>query len=159
MIPIRLDRLRELHAEAVRRRIKYSLGAKAPSLDAPLKSIRAIDCSGYVRLLLHQASGSVWVLPDGSVQQREWAAKAGLHKLAQYADVEYAAEDGSRLFLCFLAPGAIHKGAAGHVWLCLSDGHAMRTIESRGGKGPSSRAWDSAVLAQHCSAAWELPAE
>lgn len=152
-----LSVLQEMHDACVRRRVKYVLGAKAP-LGASVKSITAIDCSGFVRWVLYGASGRELKLPDGSWHQAVWCDKH-LRKLAQYSDVHYAAEDPSRLFIAYLPPNAIRKNSAGHIWLVRSDGQRMRTYESRGGKGPSSRVWDAPVLLKHATGAWEVPAK
>jgi cell wall-associated NlpC family hydrolase len=148
MTPIDLSVL-EATFRSMAGRVRYLMGAKAPSIDCDPARITRLDCSGWVRYAIHRAGGPT--LPDGSVQQREWAVAHGLRRLAHYSDVHYTADDPDRLFLCFLAPNA---GKAGHVWLV----RAGRTMESCGGRGVCSRSWDTAVLALNADAAYELPA-
>lgn len=142
--------------EAVHRnmagRVRYGMGCKAPALDCDSHEITRIDCSGYVRYVLARATSQRLILPDGSWEQRAWC-ETRLRQLARYADVAYAKEDPSRLFIAFIEPGAIGPGKAGHVWLVL----AGRTLESYGGVGVGSRPWDAWTLKRYASAAYELP--
>ncbi len=133
--------------------VKYRLGAKC-SLSAKPNEIREIDCSGFARLILSRATDGKLVIPDGSWNQREWCEKAGLRKLKKYSDVQYAAKDPKRLFICFVKPVVIGKVVvkAGHVWF-VSCGV---TIESRGGAGVSSRYWNQAFARLRGAVAFEL---
>jgi len=133
-------------------RVKYELGSKATNLSADSHTIDKIDCSGFVRFALYRATNGKLKIPDGSWYQRQWCEK-NLRRLSKYSDVAYAAKDPSRLFICFIEPGATGKGQAGHVWLV----RAGKTMESHGGKGVNSRAWDYKTLKNYCSAAYELP--
>jgi len=133
--------LKELH-EKCAGRVRYKLGAKA-SLSAQSSDITHIDCSGYVRWILARASRQTLLLPDGSQNQREWVVRQaadgeGWKALQRYSDVQYAAQDPSRLFVAFLWPNP-GKAWPRHVWLV----HKGRTIESAGGgmKGVGSQDW------------------
>jgi hypothetical protein len=141
---------------ALRGQAKYGFGSKAPNLNGSLDRIRAIDCSGFARLAIYRATGGRAAVPDGSVNQREWAERLGLHKLQKYSDVQYAADDASRLFLCFIAPlvvaGVTLK--AGHVWFV----HCGKTIESSTPtRGVGTRHWNQLVFRVRRAVAFELP--
>jgi len=117
--------------------VKYGLGSKAKSLNAKPSEYRdqnggkAIDCSGFVRYLLH----FVFALdiPDGSVNQRDWIKANGFKKCAP-SDV--GNKDGA-VRIAFLPPiPGVRK--VGHVMLVVNG----ETCESHGGKGPNMRAWN-----------------
>ena len=132
-------------------RVKYQLGAKAPYLACDTSLIHAIDCSGEVRYLTAKSTNQQTIMPDGSFYQRLWCEQQQLHKLAQYSDVQYAANDPSRLFICFIEPNA-HE-SIGHVFFVC----AGVTYESHGGVGVGSRPWDTPVLLNNASEAYEFP--
>lgn len=115
-------------------RVKYKLGAKAPSLDCDSAAIQQIDCSGFVRWILHRAAGID--LPDGSQNQLAWARK-NLRQLASYSDVHYADGDDTRLFIAFLSPKP-GKEWPRHVWLIWKG----KTLESRSKAGVSGQPWE-----------------
>jgi hypothetical protein len=152
MKPVDIKKL--LHTfDAMKGRVTYKLGAKAPSLMSLPKEIRRIDCSGLVRYAVYQAAGST--IPDGSWIQREYCEQQGFRQLKKYSDVQYAKDDGSRLFLCFIKPivvgGIVIK--AGHVWFVYKG----RTLESWGGPGVDSRHWNQTVFRLRKAVAFELP--
>lgn len=118
-------------------RVKYKLGAKVP-LGVDTNDIQRIDCSGWSRYHLHRASGVE--MPDGSQVQLGWARK-NLRKLASYSDVQYAKDDGSRLFIAFLSPKPGDDWPR-HVWFV----YMGKTMESYATGGVNSRAWNSRVL-------------
>lgn len=124
--------------------IKYGFGSKAALTVAP-ESIKAIDCSGFVRYLLFHASSERIKMPDGSWIQNDWCKKQ------KFAEVDY--EDAScqdnLLRIAFLPPA---KGHAGHVWLI----HGGKTMESHGGVGPSRRSWNTPVLYKGVTDCYEL---
>lgn len=130
----------------------YLLGAK-PELDVEPNTVKVSDCSGFVRLAVYKASGAAIELPEGSVTQREWCEQNGLHKLDQYSDVQYASSDDHRLFICFIVANETEK--IGHVWFVRSG----VTMECYGGHGVGSRAWDTAILKDNASYAFELVTE
>lgn len=147
---VNIPLLLELH-EKCAGRVKYKLGAKAPSLAADSNAITRIDCSGYVRWLIARASSPRIILPDGSQQQLAWCDAMEWHELAAYSDVQYAAEDPSRLFIAFLSPKP-GKAWPRHVVLVRSG----MTMESCGSAGVTSRPWDHRAIrgSQRC---FEVP--
>jgi len=127
-------------------RVKYLLGAKVP-LDFKSEQIKKIDCSGWVRWLIHLICGIK--LPDGSQNQLSYC-KSHFRQLAKYSDVLYAAEDSSRLFIAFLSPKPGQEWPR-HVWLIWKG----RTVESAGGKGVCQRDWNTGIL-KNCVACFEV---
>jgi hypothetical protein len=132
--------------------VAYRFGAKPPRLSTPADSLLFLDCSAYVRIQIYHATRGGETFPDGSVNQRDECKKLGLYQLARYSDVQYAAHDSSRLFICFVAP---MPRIAGHVWFVL----AGKTYESRGGAGVSSRRWNLTFARLRKAVAFELPTE
>lgn len=135
--------------ERTRGRVTYKLGAKPP-LGSDSSAFSESDCSGFVRWALDRAG---YRIPDGSQTEWDWCEKAGLHQV-RYLDAErFAGKDTRRLFIAFEAAHPI-----GHVWLGVSDGKHMRTIECHGGtvhRGVDSRPWSA--LAGIAAACYELP--
>jgi cell wall-associated NlpC family hydrolase len=122
-------------------RVKYKMGAKARLGDTPMKDFVYIDCSGFVRWLLHIASGVR--MPDGSYNQRKWCEQQGF-AVNPYRKV--AGLKDNRLRIAFIDAS---KGKAGHVWLIVNG----KTIESYGGHGVGRRRWNSLGLylkAKYC---------
>ncbi len=160
MIPkIDLSVIEKLHAQCERRGVGYGLGAKADHLSDGPDKFSHIDCSGYIRVLLFHATNGALVIPDGSQNQREWAEK-NLNQVGRYVDAA-SYMTGNRLFICFIKPHANGCGAVGHVWL-LRDadtgiGVRAETVESHGGHGPNSRAWNTGVLIREVYSVFELP--
>lgn len=109
---------------------KYKLGAKASSIDAQFADIRAIDCSGFTRLIVRRCGGPV--IPDGSAMQLNWLVDNHFKP----SSVEYAKlhDDILRMFVLPQQPG---KGVGRHVGFVLNG----MTYESYGGHGPGSRPW------------------
>ena len=132
-------------------RVKSQLGAKAPFLSCDTSVIHAIDCSGFSRYAVAKSTKQQTIIPDGSFYQRLWCEQQGLHKLSQYSDVQYAASDPSRVFICFIEPNS-HE-SIGHVFFVC----AGVTYESHGGIGVDSRAWDTQVLKDNTSETFEFP--
>ena len=120
-------------------RCPYGFGSKWGLSLASLQNFigTRVDCSGFVRFLLFRASGGKIQLPDGSYVQKDYCKKQGFRRLKSYADVQYAARDSSRMFLCFMSP---IPGIAGHVWIV----YLGQTYESCGRNnriGVSSQDW------------------
>lgn len=96
---------------------------------------RYVDCSGFTRWALFHASNRELVIPDGSVNQREWCQHVGFKRSTPDA---CAAEDGA-VRIAFLTPdGAVRAGMSAeerHVMLVTGG----LTMESHGGKGPDRR--------------------
>ncbi len=136
--------------------VGYKFGAKPRTLGMDLTELYRIDCSGFFRLALYRATSPATTAPDGSSNQREWCERLGLRQLHKYSDVQYAANDPSRIFACFLAP-LIVGGVTlkpGHVWFV----HQGKTLESRGATiGVSSRHWNKTVFRIRRAVAFELP--
>lgn len=115
----------------VARGVSYGLGAKADSggrdLIAYPPKYDHIDCSGWVRAALAWASGVI--IPDGSVNQREWCEAKGL-KRSNYAAL---LRSDNIVRIAFIRAGKVEK--IGHVYLCYN----KQTMESYGGHGPGMR--------------------
>jgi len=124
--------------------ISYGFGIKA-NLHVQPEDIKSIDCSGFVRYLLYNATYSALKMPDGSWMQHDWCQKS-LFEAVNYATADRC--DGW-LRIAFLPPKAGH---AGHVWLVQNGA----TIESHGGKGPDRRPWDTTILKSQVTACYKL---
>lgn len=136
-LSVDLDLLRTLHSRMVVEGDQYGFGDKIP-ITADSSEVRGkdVDCSGYVRWLLHQASGEQFDIGDGSWLQHDLIEGLGCKR----STVQAANLKDGALRIAFLAPGALGKGKPGHVALVLND----QTMESHSGTGPDSRPWDSA---------------
>jgi LysM repeat protein len=112
--------------------VTYELGAKA-RMSADPSSIRKIDCSGYVRFVLYNASnGRVDCSPNGGTWwQEKWCNDNRLAS-SPYDQNGAGASDG-KLRIAFKKSGGI-----GHVWL-LHNGY---TYESYGGHGVGRKVWN-----------------
>lgn len=161
MSKVNLAELKKIHAQAERHGIGYGLGAKAPALSSSAESIDRIDCSGYVRWLLFQASNGTLKIPDGSQNQRAWAEQ-NLRQVDKYADAARYMT-GTRLFIAFIKPFTNGCGKVGHVWL-LADGDPgagvdAETIESCSARGVCSRRWNTGTLMREVYSVFEVPTE
>lgn len=148
VIDIDADLLVELSHRTVQPGNQYRLGGKAPRLTADSATIRGlgIDCSGYVRWILHRATGDELVIPDGSVQQADWAQEIGLKR----STVEAGLLLDGVVRLAQLSPSASRSGV-GHIVLILNG----QTIESHGSAGPNRRPWTGEGYQALCSV-WAL---
>lgn len=127
--------LRDCVARCRTKHVSYGLGSKAPSLTAlPGKDFLRIDCSGFVRWAVYQASYNKLKMPDGSVVQHDWVRKQG-YKVSDIASGKL--KDG-RVRIAFMSPA--DGGGVGHVALILNGW----TLESHGGGGPNRREWTGA---------------
>jgi cell wall-associated NlpC family hydrolase len=109
--------------------VKYRFGAKFESISEPHPMGHCVDCSGYTRwLVLHGSNGEL-LLPDGSVNQHAFVLQKGF-PIREYSKALLNRSDA--VYICFFRPAA---RLASHVWLL----HNGRTMESRWGKGISSR--------------------
>lgn len=133
-VDIDVKLLLDLSRRAMQPGDQYRLGGKAPKLTADSATIRGlgIDCSGYVRWILHRATGDELVMPDGSVQQGDWAESTGFKRSS--VDACLLADGVVRL--AQLSP-AVSRSGIGHIALI----HDGQTIESSGGSGPTRREW------------------
>lgn len=127
----------------------YELGAKWP-LGAPPEDVRtrAVDCSGFIRWLIHAAGGPE--LPHGSYNQWQYVRDVLQWRPVNYADLRYTVQDGGRAFIAFKAPG---RKRHGHVWVV----YRGATMESYAKGGVWSRGY--AQLARSASACYEIPCE
>lgn len=170
--PVDLDKLERVFAELDLRGVQYGLGAKAEgstykgrrynkrssgNLSTAPNTIDNLDCSGWTRYGLFQATNGKLVIPDGSQAQREWCENNGLHKV-NYPDANRYMTD-RRLFIAFIKPFTNGCGEVGHVWLLTQydKDSAADTMESYGGHGIGSRRWDYPVLRRQVFSCYELP--
>jgi hypothetical protein len=161
---IDINALERDFAQLQRRGVVYGYGAKAPGLDCDLARIKAIDCSGYARLALYRATAGELIIPDGSQMQRsffEVASRGGAVRQVNYADAARHITD-SRLFIAFIKPFTHGCGPVGHVWLLSkyddgNNGTLAGTLESHGGGGINSRAWNNRTLLREVYSCFELP--
>lgn len=116
-------------------RVTYGLGKKIPSdSSAPGSGFTKVDCSGFVRAVIRRSTDPRYTaFPDGSVVQHDWVKAKGFAR-GTIADGKLA--DG-KIRIAFLAPQDV-PSRIGHVVLIRN---AM-TVESHGGVGPNSRAFD-----------------
>ena len=126
--------------------VSYEMNAKASPLDLDPAKIKKLDCSGFVQYVLYNATSKSAFLKSGSWYQNQWCIAQKLEKVA-YSTANQS--DGWLRLGYFPAP---KKGQYGHIWLIL-DG---RTLESHGGKGPNSRAWDTNVLKNSVTACYKV---
>ena len=122
-------------------RVTYKLGKKVPHHGAvPGLDFTQIDCSGFVREAIRLATDPMVKFPDGSVVQREWVQRWN------YAagSVDDGNKTDGRVRIAFLRPQDSEKGV-GHVVLLLNG----RTLESHGGVGPDSQAWNKLSWRRH----------
>lgn len=163
MIPlINLQKLEDVFSQLDIRGVAYGLGAKAPSLDCQPSRIRRIDCSGWVRYGLFQATNGQLTIPDGSWNQREWCEemtrRGAIRQIANYADTNRYITN-KRLFIAFIKPFTNGCGKVGHVWFVSqydADSDAD-TMESHGGVGINSRPWNTRTLRNQVFSVYELP--
>lgn len=133
ILSVDLELLVEIHKNADIDGNQYGLGRKISLSVSPEDAVgRSVDCSGWVRYLLYHASGKLFVLTDGSVQQHDQIRELGFKKSTPQSAKRH---DGA-LRIAFL-PRSASASKIGHVALIL-DG---QTLESHGGTGPDSRAW------------------
>lgn len=115
-------------------RVTYGLGAKVPFLNAvPGRDFTKVDCSGFVREAIREATTPTLAFPDGSVVQHDWVDGQRFQKCT----VNDGKLDDGMMRIAFLRPQDVSSGI-GHVVLIL----AGKTLESHGGTGPDSRPWD-----------------
>jgi len=124
-------------ANGINAGIKYKLGAKVSPLSSAIARISEVDCSGFVRWAIFQVCGTI--IPDGSVNQHQWADIQGLKK----STVNDAKNKDNFLRIAFLRPQGDEPG---HVML-IANG---LTCESHGGKGIDRRPWGSCSWMGNC---------
>jgi hypothetical protein len=115
-------------------RVTYGLGKKVPFLNAvPGRDFTQVDCSGFVREAVREATTPTLAFPDGSVVQHDWVQAQQFQKCS-VADGKL---DDGMMRIAFLRPQDVSSGI-GHVVLIV----AGKTLESHGGTGPDTRPWD-----------------
>jgi hypothetical protein len=159
-VAFNLDKALAILGLMERQGVSYGLGCKAVPLAASPPTYarpdgsrcEQIDCSGFHRYVLYHAAGGV-TAPDGSFTQCEWYDAQGFKR----HDVP---GPNSAVYLQGMAPGYVYAcfcktGARGetigHTWFCAFINGGWWTLESHGGKGPSSRPHDTPVLARICT--------
>ncbi len=60
--------------------VKYRFGAKFAEPKRLQPPERYVDCSGYIRWLVYHGSGRIFMLVDGSVNQRQMLEMEGFPK-------------------------------------------------------------------------------
>lgn len=151
---ISINTLMEIFRRLLNNGVYYSLGAKASSLTCDSHSIQALDCSGFTRYTAAKASDQKFILPDGSQNQHEFCH--GKFEKCSYRDAAIQ-KNPDKLFICFISPTPERE--IGHVWFL----HKGITVESHGGKGVDSRAWNTPIehgtytLETACSGCYLLP--
>lgn len=151
MINIQREWILELCSYLMDGHIKYGMGAKAPSLTTDPKSIKVIDCSGFTRYLLHQATDGQVTMPEGSDEQNAWCKR---RKLRSEKYMQVAGLKDGNLRIGFI-PRDYKDGKvarAGHVWFVM-DG---RTMESHGSRGPNRRNWNNPRLTSRVKSCYVL---
>ena len=131
--------------------IRYGFGSKDPHLGAWPVDYTSIDCSGYVRAILAYATHQQTTqngMPDGSFLEADWFKAQGFKAI----DYSTAPDWASHLIVGIHRPGGRGGDAVGHIWLCIH-GH---TIESYGGHGPGTHAWDDPWYPDHCDECYVL---
>lgn len=147
VLPVEERALRECVARCRRANVKYGLGSKAPRMSAePGKDFARIDCSGFVRWAIWQASPADdrVTMPDGSWHQGQWAEKQGFKQSDSKA--------------CLLKDGRVrlaywrNPSGVSHIALVLNG----KTLESHGSRGPNRRTWDLDVTWMRDAKVWVL---
>jgi hypothetical protein len=118
--------------------VKYGFGKKIRPLSKAL-GIKEVDCSGFTRWAVFGASGVT--IPNGSVQQHEWAKKEGF----KVSTVESGNLNDNAIRIAFLDPSK-SLSKIGHVVLIING----KTCESHGSKGPNMRVWKDLPWAHLC---------
>lgn len=133
-LDIEIPLLLLLHNRALAPGNQYKLGGKV-NPDADSSEVRAayVDCSGYVRWLLHRATDGQFEPLDGSFIQHDRVKEIGFKK----SSVANGLLKDDVLRIAFLPPGKI--GKIGHVALIYNG----KTLESHGGTGPDTRIWNT----------------
>ena len=142
-VPLALGRLQAYLAACVARSVGYGLGCKAPAqfLDACPPEYRLIDCSGWVRAALANATRMRTLVPDGSVNMNDWCGAQGLKR----SNLVSTMLRDNIVRIAFHRPNDADN--IGHVWLTYNG----MTMESWGGHGPGSRPWSTHILKILCT--------
>lgn len=115
--------------------VTYGLGDKDPILGAFPPDYESIDCSGFMRALIHYSTDGEVTMPDGSWNQLDWLIAQGFPQV----NFDTCVENDDSIRICVYE----QPGHTGHVWLVMNG----ITYESHGHAGPSHRDWNNQVLA------------
>jgi len=140
-MPLDITKAQAFLDACVKAHVTYGLGAKVPFYHAvPGRDFTKVDCSGFVRETILEATEKAIPFPDGSVVQHDWV------KARQYplSSVDAAKALDQKVRVAFLPPSASPE-RIGHVVLI----YQARTLESHGHHGPDSRPWDGESWQAH----------
>jgi hypothetical protein len=141
-----LPLMHEVLMRSLKLKSKYRLGAKFRSVLDRFPQGQPVDCSGFFRWVLIQASGGNLRVPDGSWMQREWCDDMKFLKVP-YSQAIRAG--GNEVYAAFIKPvGPI----AGHVWIVRNG----VTWESFSGKGIGNRKATHTTLRLRCYACYRI---
>jgi hypothetical protein len=141
LMPLDITKAEAFLDACVKAHVTYGLGAKVPFYHAvPGRDFTKVDCSGFVREAILEATEKAVPFPDGSVVQHDWV------KARQYplSSVDAAKTSDQKVRIAFLPPSASPEHI-GHVVLI----YQARTLESHGHHGPDSRPWDGESWQAH----------
>lgn len=133
------------------RAIGYGFGDKDPKLGVFPPDYKLIDCSGFVRTALFYATdgeSGKYNFPDGSCNQHAWFEQGGF-KGTEYGE---CSNIDQHVRVGVHAPQGRGGDAIGHIWLVYEGA----TIESYGGNGPGSHAWNSTWYPESVDACYVL---
>ena len=132
-MPLEIEKAQAFLDACIEAGVSYGLGAKVPFFRAvPGQDFTAVDCSGFVREAIRQATERAVRFPDGSVVQHDWIKAEGY----PVSSVQAAKAQDNKVRIAFWPPQRSPTGI-GHVVLVYN----ARTLESHGGTGPDSRPW------------------
>jgi hypothetical protein len=130
-------------------RAGYKWGAKIEPLTNHTPTGVAVDCSGFTRWAIYQASGGKVIIPDGSTGQREWCETMGFEKVPYSQAIN---DKTNAIYMCFawkVRPGERH------VWLV----RLQRSWESWSKHGPGVRSAKTLWHRLNCRACYRITTE
>src|SRR5208337_2000020 len=140
-MPLDIAKAQAFLDACVHAHVTYGLGAKVPFYHAvPGRDFTKVDCSGFVREAILEATEKAILFPDGSVVQHDWV-QARHYPLSS---VDAAKASDKKVRIAFLPPSASPEHI-GHVVLI----YQARTLESHGHHGPDSRPWNGEAWQAH----------
>ena len=140
-MPLDITKAEAFLDACVKAQVTYGLGAKVPFYHAvPGRDFTKVDCSGFVREAILEATEKAIPFPDGSVVQHDWV-QARHYPLSS---VDAAKASDQKVRIAFLSPTPAPKHI-GHVVLI----YQARTLESHGHHGPDFRPWDGEAWQAH----------
>lgn len=144
MSTIQLNKLRAIYATLKSQNVSYKMGAKANPLTLKPNQIQKLDCSGFSRYAVFNATAPAITIPEGTWAQDDYCKNTGW-KAVNYVDVGQGKPD--ELFIAF------ESDAPGHVWF-INKG---MTMECHGGVGVNSRNWNNKVLLKIVTRCYLVP--